>query len=92
MATFRTIVGGLAALIYDLECKAQGKTAAWHDADKDSVKDPGEELGPDDNLEEFFRCYAPAEDSNDPKSYCQVACRIAGLDPKQTLKSLLEES
>lgn len=91
MATFRTIVGGLAALIYDLECKCTGRTAAWHDADKDGVKDPGEELTPEDTLAEFFHCYAPAEDSNDPASYCAVVCKITGFTPDTKLKTLMEE-
>lgn len=89
-AIFRDVARGFTALLYDLQCKATGKTAAWHDADKDGVKDPSEELTPDDTLAEFFRVYAPAEDANNPASYCAVACRIAGLQPTDTLASLLE--
>lgn len=89
-ATFDTPAQGWSALIYDLQCKATGKTAAWHDADKDGVKDSGEELTPSDTLAEFFRVYAPAEDANNPASYCAVACKIAGLQPTDTLASLLE--
>ena len=89
-AVFSTIAHGFAALRYDLLCKCTGKTAAWHDADKDGVKDPGEELSPSDTLSELFRVYAPSEDQNDPESYAVQACRRACLNTTDTLASLLE--
>ena len=87
---FRSIGAGFTALRYDLMCKATGKTSAWHDADKDGVKDQGEGLTPDDTLSELFKVYAPEEDQNDPTSYAIQACRRSCLNTTDALSSLME--
>lgn len=75
---FNTFAEGWNALVWDISRKCQGFTRTG--------------LGPTSTVAELFKVYAPAEDSNDPDSYCQYVCNRAGFEPDTTLGEIYADS
>ena len=69
---------GMNALIWDLTCKAQGKTRT--------------KLTPESTLAEFAAVWAPASDNNDPAAYANKIEELTKFPKTMKLKELLTEN
>ena len=77
-AVFETFSDGWAGLIYDISCKATGRTST--------------SLTAHSTVREFFDVYAPSGDSNHPAEYCKFVCDRAGISAGDELWTLLEDT
>ena len=73
-AIFATYEDGWKALVNQLTIAANGKSRVYK---------------PDMSLMDFFQIYAPASDSNEPKSYALFVARKLGVEPTILIKELL---
>lgn len=77
MCTFKTFADGWNALVFDVKCKATGRTRT--------------SLSGDSTMRDFFDIYAPKIDNNEPNKYCLYVCDRVGVSPDDKLKSLMED-
>lgn len=72
---FKTDFDGWYALLYDLKCKATGKTSTG--------------LNGNSTIKDLIYKWAPALDGNRPDKYVQAVCANTGFSPQMKLNELV---